>query len=52
MRVALDTTNILPAVKDTYHLLADGIVAVAALRQWRSPPSRMGQGLRGTWVPA
>ncbi len=58
MRVALDTTYILGrgAVKDTYNLLADGIIkllrALAAVaqitvREWAEP-----RGTRGTWVPA
>ena len=58
MRVALGTTYILGrgAVKDTYNLLADGIVKLMrALARWRM--SQCGTGLRGTgisamWVPA
>jgi hypothetical protein len=40
LKVALDTTHILGrgAVKDTYNLLADGIVEVA--RVWRGRPGR------------
>ena len=58
MRVALDTTYILGrgAVKDTYNLLADGIIkllrALAAVAQitvrgWAEP-----RGRRSTWSPA
>ena len=58
MRVALDTTYILGrgAVKDTYNLLADGIVKLLrAWRPWRTPPCRHGpkpRGMSGTWAPA
>ena len=53
MRVALDTTNILGrgAVRDTYNLLADGIVkllrALAAVEQ--APVSEFGD-MRDTWA--
>ena len=57
MRVALDTTYILGrgGVKDTYNLLADGIIkllrALAAVaqitvREWAEP-----RGTRSTWAP-
>ena len=58
MKVALDTTNILGrgAVKDTYNLLADGIVKLArALAQLKG--INVGQWAKGqdtidTWAPA
>ena len=58
MRVALDTTYILGrgAVKDTYNLLADGIVKLLrVLAAVTKPPCRHGRkprGTRGTWAPA
>ena len=58
MKVALDTTNILGrgAVKDTYNLLADGIVKLArALAQLKEPTSDNGRRVRdttSTWAPA
>ena len=58
MRVALDTTYILGrgAVKDTYNLLADGIVKLLrALAAWRKSTSGNGpnpRDTRGTWAPA
>ena len=56
MKVALDTTNILGrgAVKDTYNLLADGIVkllwALAAVEKSTVGPRP--RDIRDTWVPA
>ena len=58
MRVALDTTNILGrgAVKDTYNLLADGMVkllrALAAVARTTDRDGLRPGDMSGTWVPA
>ena len=58
IKVALDTTNILGrgAVKDTYNLLADGIVkllrALAAVEQAPVREWAQARDIRDIWAPA